>query len=103
MPVVVTAVFRPVEGKKQQLSEALRSAIPAVHEEDGCLLYAIHDAADGTITMIEKWTTADLLEAHAQGPAVEALDAAVAPFLASPTVVTKMEAIPAGTNRQGLL
>jgi quinol monooxygenase YgiN len=103
VPVVVTAVFHPAEGKKQQLSQALRSSIPAVHDEEGCLLYAIHDAEDGTVTMIEKWTTAELLEAHAQGPAVKALDAAVAPFLAAPTIVTKMEPIPAGTDRQGLL
>jgi quinol monooxygenase YgiN len=103
MSVVVTAVFHPAQGKKDQLREALRSSIPAVHEEEGCLLYAIHDAEDGTITMLEKWTTAELLDAHAKGPAVEALDAAVAPFLASPTVVTKMVPIPAGTDEQGLL
>ncbi|MGY3567737.1 putative quinol monooxygenase [Sinomonas sp. RB5] len=103
MPVVVTAVFHPAEGKKDQLREALRSSIPAVHEEEGCLLYAIHDAEDGTITMLEKWSTAELLDAHAKGAAVEALDAAVGPFLASPTIVTKMAPIPAGTDEQGLL
>ena len=53
--------------------------------------------------MIEKWTSADLLDAHANGPAVEALNAAVGPFLASPTVVTKMTPIPAGTDKQGIL
>ncbi|WP_334171225.1 putative quinol monooxygenase [Sinomonas sp.] len=101
--VVLTAVFHPAEGTKEQLAEALRSAIPAVHEEEGCLLYAIHDAEDGTITMIEKWTSAELLDAHARGPAVQALDAAVAPCLASPAVVTRMAPIPAGTDRQGRL
>jgi quinol monooxygenase YgiN len=103
MSVVVTAIFHPAEGKKDQLREALRSTIPAVHAEDGCLLYAIHDAEDGTITMLEKWTSPELLEAHAKGPAVEALDAAVGPFLATPTIVTKMAPIPAGTEDQGLL
>lgn len=103
MPVIVTAVFHPAKDRKSQLIEALRSAIPAVHREDGCLLYAIHDAQDGSITMIEKWTSTDLLNAHANGPAVAALDAAVSSFLESPTTVTTMTPIPAGTEAQGHL
>ncbi|OOP59225.1 antibiotic biosynthesis monooxygenase [Arthrobacter sp. SRS-W-1-2016] len=103
MPIVVTAVFHPAEGKKDQLVQALQAAIPAVHEEEGCLLYAIHDAADGSITMIEKWTTAELLDAHANGPAVAALEAAVGSFIESPTTVTTMAPIEAGTEVQGLL
>jgi quinol monooxygenase YgiN len=103
MPVVVTAVFHPLDGHREQLVSALQEAIPAVHEEDGCLLYAIHDAADGTITMIEKWMSAELLAAHAAGPAVAALDAAVGPHLAQPTTVTTMEPIPAGIDSLGLL
>src|SRR5690349_25146564 len=101
MPVVVTAVFHPAEGQKEGLVKALQATIPAVHEEDGCLLYAIHDAADGTITMIEKWTSSELLEAHAKGPAVAALDAAVDPLIDSPTTVTTMTPINAGTDAQG--
>ena len=54
MTVIVTAVFYPKPGKKQELAEAMRRGIEAVHTEDGCELYAIHDAEDGTITMIEK-------------------------------------------------
>ncbi|WP_423183384.1 putative quinol monooxygenase [Arthrobacter sp. NyZ413] len=103
MTVVVTAVFHPAQGKKELLTQALQSSIPAVHEEEGCLLYAIHDAADGTITMIEKWTTPDLLDAHAKGPAVAALDAAVGPLIEIPTTVTTMTPIDAGTPAQGLL
>jgi hypothetical protein len=54
MPTVtVTAVFTPIRGHKNALVEALAGAIPAVHNEQGCLLYAIHDTQDGTITMIE--------------------------------------------------
>ncbi|NUP75241.1 MAG: antibiotic biosynthesis monooxygenase [Sinomonas sp.] len=103
MPVVVTAVFHPAEGQREQLVEALRATIPAVHEEDGCLLYAIHDAEDGTITMIEKWASAELLDAHSKGSAVGALREAVDPFVAKPATVTTMTAIEAGTAQQGLL
>lgn len=101
--IVVTAVFHPIDGCMQELSDALVRSIPAVHQEAGCRLYAIHDAEDGTITMIEKWDDSDTLAAHAAGPAVQALDAAVAELIASPTTVTKMTPILAGTDEQGAL
>ena len=103
MPVVVTAVFHPAEGRAAELTEALRGAIPAVHAEQGCLLYAIHDAEDGTITMIEKWESRESLAAHAACPAVRALQDAVGGLLARPVVVTTMDPLPAGTDAQGLL
>ena len=57
-PVVVTAYFRPPpDSTSLGCGSALRPAIAAVHEEPGCELYAIHDAPDGTIVMIEKWTS----------------------------------------------
>jgi quinol monooxygenase YgiN len=103
MTVVVTALFHPVEGRTAELIAALRVSIPAVHNEQGCRLYAIHDAEDGTITMIEKWDTREDLAAHAAGPAVEVLDAAVANLIAKPTTVTAMTPLPAGTAEQGAL
>jgi quinol monooxygenase YgiN len=103
MPVVVTAVFHPLDGHREQLVSALQEAIPAVHEEDGCLLYAIHDAADGTITMIEKWETSESLQAHADGPAVAQLEKLVGPHVAAPTTVTTMAPIEAGASDRGML
>ena len=98
MPVVVTAVFHPAPGRKDDLVEALRSTIPGVHAEAGCLLYAIHDAEDGTITMIEKWESVADLDAHGSGPAVAALGAATKDFLAAPATVVRMTPIPVGDS-----
>lgn len=103
MTVIVTAVFHPADGHRADLVTALRDSIPAVHAEPGCQLYAIHDAADDTITMIEKWASAADLAAHADGAAVAALDAAVKDHLQQPTTVTTMTPIPAGTHAQGQL
>jgi quinol monooxygenase YgiN len=103
MSVVVTAVFKPVPGRGSALIEALQAAIPAVHDEPGCRLYAIHDAADGTVVMIEKWSSADDLAAHAAGEPVAALDAAIADLIAEPVTVTTMTPIQAGTADQGVL
>ena len=101
--VVVTAVFSPKPGATQALAEALRTGIPAIHAEPGCILYAIHDAADGTIVMIEKWSSREDLAAHAAGPAVVELSSLIAPHLAMAVVVPTMTAIPAGTEQQGVL
>ena len=101
--VVVTAVFHPAPGAKEPLVAALRESIPAVHAEGSCILYAIHDAEDGTIVMLEKWASRQDLDAHAAGFAVGRLSALVTPHLAGPVTVTTMTAIPAGTERQGLL
>jgi quinol monooxygenase YgiN len=103
MTVVVTAVFYPIEGAKDRLAEAMRAGIEAVHAEPGCELYAIHDAADGTITMIEKWTSVEDLDAHAAGDAVKILGAGIDGLLAKPTVVTRMTPIPTGAADQGTL
>ena len=66
-PVVVTAYFYPAPGQHDQVVEALRPAIAAVHEESGCELYAIHDAPNGSIVMIEKWTSVGELDDHGVG------------------------------------
>ena len=63
-PVIVTAYFFPRPDARDQVIAALEPAIAGVHEEDGCELYAIHDAPDGTIVMLEKWTSVELLDAH---------------------------------------
>jgi quinol monooxygenase YgiN len=101
--VVVTAVFHPVAGRTAELIDALRATIPGVHDEQGCRLYAIHDADDGTVTMIEKWDSREDLAAHAAGSAVKALQAAVDGLVAQPTTVTTMTPLPVGSAQQGEL
>lgn len=102
-PVVVTAIFTPAEGKRDALVAALTPAIAEVHEEEGCELYAIHDSPDGTIVMLEKWTSAAALDAHAAGQPVVRLNAAIEGLVAAPPVVTRLAPIPAGTPTQGAL
>ncbi|EWS79798.1 putative quinol monooxygenase [Brachybacterium phenoliresistens] len=103
MTVVVTAVFYPAEGKKEELAQAMQRGISAVHEEKGCELYAIHDAEDGTITMIEKWSTVEDLDVHGGGAAVKILNEDIDGLTTKPVLVTRMTPIPAGTDAQGLL
>ncbi len=103
MTVVVTAVFHPVAGRTADLVAALRASIPAVHEEQGCQLYAIHDAEDGTITMIEKWDSAeDSRRARLRGGGRGRAGGGRGLLAQAPTV-TSMTPLPAGTPEQGEL
>lgn len=101
--VVVTAVFQPKEGRKQELAEAMRRGIEAVHTESGCELYSIHDAEDGTITMIEKWSSVQELDAHGGGEPVKTLLADIDGLVEGAPTVTRMYPLPRGTAQQGAL
>jgi quinol monooxygenase YgiN len=101
--VVVTAYFRPIEGKREELLDALRIAIPAVHDEPGCLLYSIQEAPDGTIVMIEKWESEALLDAHGASVAVAAARPVFERVLAAPVEVTRLAPIPIGDAAKGTL
>ncbi|WP_342001520.1 antibiotic biosynthesis monooxygenase [Microbacterium sp. LWH7-1.2] len=88
--VVVVTVFTPRPEAKGELIEALHDYLPEVHREEGCLLYAIHDAEDGTIVLIEKWASRAHLDRHNETPALAELDRRVAPFVDTPTTWTTM-------------
>jgi len=101
MPVVVIAVFYPSSGRTPDLIDALRKTMPAIHQECECELYAIHEAENGTITMVEKWGSREALAAHDAGPAVKVLQEAVSGLVARPATVTTMTPLPAGSAEQG--
>jgi len=101
--VVVVAVFTAAPGRLADLRTALVEAIPAVHAEEGCELYAIHDAPQDQIYMLEKWSSADLLDAHSRGSAVARLQELTHGLTAGDVQVIPMHPIPAGTPSQGLL
>ena len=101
--VVVTAVFTPAPGLREDLRSAIEGALPDVHAEDGCLLYALHDAADGTLVLIEKWESQELLDAHSTGEAVKRLRAAIDGLVEGPAAVVTMAPLPAGDPVKGRL
>ena len=103
MTIIVTAEFTPKDGTYDQVVAALSPAIAEVHEEPGCLLYAIHESPGGQIMMIEKWESAELLDAHGAGDAVKRLNASLEGLLEKPVEVTRLVPIPAGTAHQGTL
>lgn len=100
-PVVVVAVFTPAQDHAEDLVDALRRGIPAVHAESGCEVYAIHDAGD-TIVMIEKWADQASFESHRDGEASRRMAASVGPFLAKPVHIESMKPLPVGADGKNL-
>ncbi|OZM77355.1 putative quinol monooxygenase [Pseudonocardia sp. MH-G8] len=101
--VVVTAVFVPQQGRQEEARSAILGALADVHAESGCELYALHDAADGSLVLIEKWESAELLDAHGSGEPVARLGKAVSGLLEKPPVVARMTPVPGGDAAKGRL
>lgn len=103
MSVVVIATIHPVPEHRREVIDAFEAAVARVHVEDeGCLLYARHDA-DDCLVMIEKWVSAEALDAHGRGPALVELGTRLVGKTIGDTEVQKMRALPAGTAEQGAL
>jgi quinol monooxygenase YgiN len=61
---VVIATFTPKPDRYDEVKRVLLEVSPVVHQEEGCELYALHEEVDGTLVLIEKWTTRELWQAH---------------------------------------
>ena len=102
MSVVVVATIIPLPEHRDAVIAAFTETIPAVHDEDGCELYALHQNDDRLI-MVEKWASADALRAHSQGAALAAQGPRLAGKLAGPAEVIVLDAVPAGDPARGQL
>ncbi len=100
MPVVVVATITPLPGRADAVRAALLEAVPRVHSEDGCDLYALHEGRDGFV-MIEQWRSQEALDVHSRAPALAALGPGLAGNVAGPAVVTLLTALPAGDPTKG--
>ena len=103
MSVVVVATITPKPEHLDEVIAAMKKAVPLVHQEDGCELYALH-ADDEQLVMVERWTSREALKKHGTGsPGLRVFNAAIDGMLAAPTVVLRLDAIPAGDEVKGQL
>jgi quinol monooxygenase YgiN len=101
--VVVVATIIPKPEHRDEVRAAFTHAIGRVHGEDqGCLLYALHESEAG-FCLIEKWATAKDLEVHGTGAALAELGPKLRDALARPADVQVFKAVLAGTEKQGRL
>ena len=100
--VIVVATVIPIPEQRQEVIDAFVDVIPRVHAEEGCDLYALNEGSD-RLVMIEKWASAEALDAHARGPLLAELQTRLAGRLIGGLEVQVLTAHPAGTDGQGLL
>ena len=98
MSVVVVATITPLPDHRDEVIAAFTETIPQVHGEDGCELYALHQAEDRLI-MVEKWASREALEVHGKGPALAAMGATLAGKLAGAPEVLVLTPHPAGGEK----
>jgi quinol monooxygenase YgiN len=90
----VLAIITTKPGMRDQVLEAFRANMPAVHAEEGCIEYGPAVDADGmgafqtklgpdTFVVVEKWESVDALKAHAAAPHMASYGAKVKDMLAS--------------------
>ncbi len=90
----VVAIITAKPGKREEILEAFRANVPAVHAEAGCIEYGPAIDAEGiggfqtkfgpeTFVVLEKWESPDALKAHAAAPHMAAYAAKTKDLIAS--------------------
>jgi quinol monooxygenase YgiN len=100
--VVVVATITPKADQVDAVRDALLAAVPQVHAEPGCALYAVHEG-DGQFVMVERWESAEALKVHGKAEALTALGRHLADKLAAPLDVRRLAPVPAGDAAKGAL
>ena len=98
MSVVVVATIVPLPEHRNEVIATITETVAKVHEEDGCELYALHQA-DDRLVMVEKWASADALRAHSRGAALAAQAPRLAGKLAGPAEVIVLRAVGRGPGQ----
>jgi quinol monooxygenase YgiN len=100
--VVVVATITPKPDQVDAVREAILAAVPKVHAEPGCELYAVHEGK-GQFVMVERWESSDALKVHGTAEALTTLGGQLADKLAGPLDVRRLAAVPAGDPVKGAL
>ena len=102
MSVVVVATISPQPEHADAVREAVLAAIPKVHAEPGCELYALHEVR-GALVMIERWASAEALAAHGKAEALAELGRLLGGKLTGEPDVRVLTPVPAGEDGKGAL
>ena len=103
--IVVVALFKVKPGHEEEASAALLEAGAQTHDEEGCLAYALHRAADDPtqLALIERWRSQEDLNEHFTKPYIAALGERAGEVLAEPAQVTFLTPLPGGDPAKGTL
>ncbi|WP_040796977.1 putative quinol monooxygenase [Nocardia higoensis] len=104
-PIVIVATIVAKPGREDEVEKVFADAAPAVHAEEGCLLYALHKKTGepGVFVMVEKWASQEALGAHMQSAPMQQIGAGLLDVLAGAPDIQTLEAVPAGDPELGVL
>ena|SRR5947209_9518416 len=93
--ITVFARIKAKQGMADQVKERLLALIPPTREEDGCIIYELHQSADDeTLFMFyENWASRAALEAHLKQPHLEETVRATSDLLAEPPLIQVFDRI----------
>jgi quinol monooxygenase YgiN len=100
--VVVVATITPKPDQVEAVREAILAAVPKVHAEPGCELYAVHEGK-GHFVMVERWESPEALKAHGSAEALTTLGGQLADKLDAPLDVRRLTAVPTGDPLKGAI
>jgi quinol monooxygenase YgiN len=102
--VVVVGSFVAREGQEAEAVEAFEALVEPTHDEDGCILYALHRGSDDPrrLAFVERWESKQLLGAHLESDHVKAVLAKADDLFESADIVV-YDALPGGVEKKGSL
>lgn len=103
--IVVVAHVRAKEGRGAEAEALLTGLIGPTHNEDGCIVYALHrDVANPDhLVFVERWASREALDAHSKAPHLQLLKDVGPMVLTGPVEVTVLEPVPGGEPGKGTL
>ncbi|WP_441913438.1 putative quinol monooxygenase [Microbacterium gubbeenense] len=102
--ITVVAKFNPRPGMGSRIIDAFRAVSPQVHNESGCELYAAHLERDGdVVVMVERWSSLEKLDAHAEGAPLQQLNELTADLVTRPYEVWILDPVLLGDPARGII
>jgi quinol monooxygenase YgiN len=103
--VVVVVTLRAKPGKEEEMAAAFTAGSAETHQEDGCLLYAMHQRVDdpAAFAIVECWASQAHLDAHLALPKVKDLIATLDGLAEAQPAFGIYSALLAGDPQKGAL
>jgi quinol monooxygenase YgiN len=95
--ITLIATLTAVEGKEDELRDAIVGLIAAADEEPGCEIYSAHASRDepGVFRFFELYTDRDALKAHGMGERMAAAMSGLGHLMAGPPEVLRLTPVAA--------
>ncbi len=101
--IVVVGSFTARPGREREAADAFVALMEPTHQEDGCILYALHQGADDPrrLAFVERWSSREALEAHLASPHIQEVLARAEELFSDGGDIVVYEARPGGETKKG--